>query len=86
MEKDSHILKESLFKQLPKDKKIVFASFDEIDVPYPLIKPDIQLKKIVLRHKNDKGLNPHSCNPNYLKKTEAEENLEKGTIHDPLSE
>ena len=27
------------------------------------------------KHSNDKGVNPHSLNPVYLKKTEAEENL-----------
>ena len=29
--------------------------------------------KIINKHKNDKSINPHSVNPNYLKLTEAEE-------------
>lgn len=36
-------------------------------------KPDIL--KIVQTYKNRKNINPHSVNPNYLKLTEAEENL-----------
>ena len=31
--------------------------------------------KIVKKHKNDKSVNPHLLNPNYLKNTEAEEKL-----------
>ncbi len=38
-------------------------------------KPDIL--KIVNSCKNKKSINPHSVNPNYLKLTEAEENLNK---------
>ena len=33
--------------------------------------------KILEKHKNDIGINPHECNPEYLKMTEAEENLLK---------
>ncbi|MDD3453814.1 MAG: tRNA (adenosine(37)-N6)-threonylcarbamoyltransferase complex dimerization subunit type 1 TsaB [Bacilli bacterium] len=42
-----------------------------------IIKPNIDIPKIVKKHFNDKGVNPHQANPNYLKKTEAEENLIK---------
>lgn len=38
------------------------------------IKPDIDIIKVVDKHKNDKGVNPHNLNPVYLKLTEAEEN------------
>lgn len=48
-------------------------TFPSIDV----IKPNMNLKVILKKHENDEGINPHQVNPNYLKKTEAEENLTK---------
>lgn len=50
-----------------------FVSYDNIDIRN-LIKPNINVLKIVNKHINDKGINPHNLNPNYLKLTEAEEN------------
>ena len=41
------------------------------------IKPEIDIIKIVKKHQNDSGVNPHTLNPKYLKLTEAEENLKK---------
>lgn len=41
------------------------------------ILPNINIEKIVEKHKNDIGINPHNVVPNYLKKTEAEENYDK---------
>ena len=35
----------------------------------------INVEKIVLKHINDKSVNPHNVNPIYLKLTEAEEKL-----------
>ena len=37
--------------------------------------PNIDILKVINKHKNDLGINPHSLNPNYLKLTEAEEKL-----------
>jgi len=39
--------------------------------------PKYDIVKIIKKHINDKGINPHELNPNYLKMTEAEENLNK---------
>lgn len=39
--------------------------------------PDVNIEKIVEKHKDDIGINPHEVVPNYLKKTEAEENYDK---------
>lgn len=39
------------------------------------IEPKIDVEKIVLKHFNDKSVNPHKVNPIYLKLTEAEEKL-----------
>ena len=50
-----------------------FVSYDNIELP-TLIKPNIDVLKIINKHINDKGVNPHNLNPNYLKLTEAEEN------------
>lgn len=79
---DTHIAKEELLKMIPQDRKVVFASFDEVEVPYDVIKPEVDVMKFIERHLGDTGVNPHECNPNYLKKTEAEENLEKRNNHD----
>lgn len=83
---DSHILKSEFLKKLPQNKKIVFVSEDDIEVPYPTCKPQVDVLKYMKKHSKDKGVHPHECNPNYLKKTEAEENLEKGKLHDTKSE
>ena len=48
-----------------------FVSYDNID---GIIKPNIDVLKIINKHINDEGINPHNLNPNYLKLTEAEEN------------
>ena len=75
--RDSHLARETLLTRIPKEKKAVFVTEDEIDVPYEIIRPKIDVGEIVRRHQFDSGINPHECNPNYLKMTEAEENLLK---------
>lgn len=50
-----------------------FVSYDSVDIK-TLIKPEIDVLKIISKHIKDKGINPHNLNPNYLKLTEAEEN------------
>ena len=72
---DMYISMEEL-KQKLEGKSYRFISYDEfknIDVTIP----QIRILKIVEKHKNDSGVNPHSVNPNYLKLTEAEMNLKK---------
>lgn len=74
--KDSFISKENLEKEVKKFKNIKYISndnFEDIEVE----KPNIDVIKCIEKHKNDDKLNPHSVNPNYLKLTEAEENLKK---------
>lgn len=48
------------------------VSFNDFDNS---IKPNLDILKIVNKHINDNSLNPHVVNPNYLKRTEAEEKL-----------
>lgn len=50
-----------------------YISYDSFD--FETIKPDIDVLKVVKKHENDKSVNPHTINPNYLKLTEAEEKL-----------
>lgn len=50
-----------------------FVSYDNINIE-EVIKPNIDILKIINKHINDNGTNPHNLNPNYLKLTEAEEN------------
>lgn len=51
-----------------------FISYDNLEGINSII-PDYDVVKIVNKHINDKDFNCHEVNPNYLKKTEAEERL-----------
>ena len=53
------------------DEDYEFVSYDNIA---GVIKPNIDVLKIINKHINDEGINPHNLKPNYLKLTEAEEN------------
>ena len=72
-----HISREELLKRIPNGKKVIFVSYDDVDCEYEVVKPEINILKILNKHSNDAGVNPHECNPEYLKMTEAEENLLK---------
>ena len=71
IKKDKLININELINNLNSDYE--FISYDNISQK-DVIKPNIDVIKIVNKHKNDKGINPHNLNPNYLKLTEAEEN------------
>lgn len=68
---DNYVLYDSFINSI--DKKYKIVSFDNID---DAIRPNIDLLKVVNRHKNDEGMIVHNVKPRYLKKTEAEEKLE----------
>ena len=70
---DKYILMPQLLENINKYDKPVFVSLDEFGVGE--IKPNVNIEKLLIKHINDAGVNPHSLNPNYLKQTEAEENL-----------
>lgn len=55
------------------DNQYEFVSCDNLGIDN-IIKPNIDVLKIIKKHLNDKSINPHNLNPNYLKLTEAEEN------------
>ena len=69
---DNYISIEELNEHL-KDKSYTFVSNDEFS--FNVEKPNVDILKVIDKHYNDNGVNPHSLNPNYLKKTEAEEKL-----------
>ena len=52
-----------------------YISYDSFD--FDTLKPNIDVLKVIRKHENDKPVNPHAIKPNYLKMTEAEENLKK---------
>lgn len=51
-----------------------FISYDNINLNN-IVTPNVDVLKIINKHINDIGINPHNINPNYLKLTEAEEKL-----------
>ena len=71
---DRHILLEE-FKSLVKDKDLVYVSHDEFD--FDVVNNSYDILKVINKHINDEGVNPHALNPNYLKLTEAEEKLKE---------
>lgn len=52
---------------------ILFVSNDNFNIKTEI--PNINVWKVIEKHKNDVSINPHSVNPVYLKLTEAEEKL-----------
>ncbi len=73
---DQYIHINTLLSYLIDNKKYVSVGDKEMKF-INQIKQNIDLDRIISKHLNDEGVNPHSLNPNYLKKTEAEEKLNK---------
>lgn len=71
---DSYITLEDLNSKLLGD--YTFISDDEI-TNYNVTNSNIDILKVINKHINDNGINPHELKPNYLKLTEAEVNLNK---------
>lgn len=72
--KDSYILYDDLLKKIDNIDEVQFVSYDNLE---NTVKPDINIVRVIKKYYNRKGINPHAANPNYLKKTEAEEKLNK---------
>lgn len=68
---DRYISLDKLKEEL-EGKDYVFVSYDDIAGS---IKPKIDLIKVINKNEKDIPVNAHGLNPNYLKKTEAEEKL-----------
>lgn len=71
--KEKYISLEELKEEVKNYKKgeVSFLSYDELE---GVIEPSIDISRL-LNNVKFKPLNPHLVNPNYLKKTEAEEKL-----------
>ena len=72
--KDSYIELETLRRMYHDIRYISVDTFD-----FDVVKPNIDIEKIVNNHAEE-GINPSLVNPNYLKITEAEANLNNGNI------
>ena len=71
---DTYISVTDLMNKIDKLENIEFVSYyDNIE---STIKPDIDIERIVQKYCNEEGVNPHQVVPNYLKRTEAEENYD----------
>ena len=74
---ESYITRTDLFNKIKRHASlndITFVSYDDIK-DIDTTKPRLELIKIIKKYSKKKSLNPHSVNPNYLKKVEAEEKL-----------
>lgn len=66
----------AFIENIPKYKTFKLVTYDEVDFPNKCT-PNINIINVINKHKNDKPVNPHTLIPNYLKSTEAEENLKR---------
>ena len=73
--KPQHIKLEDLMKAVKKYDKYEFISNDEFDEEIELESYNPDILKIVDQFKDRENINPHSVNPEYLKKTAAEEQV-----------
>ena len=75
---DVYITEEKLINKIKRRAKLDECEFVSFYNNFnDTIIPNINIEKIVEKHKNDNGINPHEVVPNYLKKTEAEEKYDK---------
>lgn len=72
---DAYISIDDLMKKIDHIKDVEFVSY--YNTIEHTIEQNIDIEKIVQKHYNDEGINPHQVVPNYLKRTEAEENYDK---------
>lgn len=70
---DQYIALDTLLSRYSDD--FVIVSRDSFSLS--TIHPEIDLLRMLEKHQYDEGVNPHTLCPNYLKKTQAEENLEE---------
>lgn len=77
---DQHIKLSDLITKIPKRGKANFVGYEPIETTIEIIEPQVDLIKVINKHQNDEGVNPHSLVPNYLKLTEAEEKLKKEVV------
>ena len=64
-------------KELMNNDDYCVVTDDELNDFKNKLDSNIDILKIINKHKNDEPINPHKLNPNYLKITEAEANLKR---------
>lgn len=74
---DAYLSTEELLDKIKPYKNVKISSYDDINIDIKVVLPEENIIKIVEKHLNDEGVNPHKLNPNYLKRTEAEEKNDK---------
>lgn len=60
---DEYISLEELTKKAPKNS--IYVSYDDVNIDH--IKPNVDVVRLIQKHINDKDINAHILNPNYLK-------------------
>lgn len=73
---DQFVNFETFIDNIEPSKTFKVVSYDDVNHENHIY-PQIDIMKIINKHRYDKPINPHLVNPNYLKKTEAEENLKR---------
>lgn len=71
---DQYIFLNDLLNRAKQYQKVIFTSYDDLPLPN-IVEPKIDLSKVIKNHWDNEGISPHVLNPNYLKKTEAEEKI-----------
>lgn len=72
---DTYITRTDLLNKIKRHaskKDVTFVSYDKVD-GIDSVLPKLNIDYIIKKYAKKKGVNPHSVNPNYLKKVEAEE-------------
>lgn len=73
---DTYISLDNLFAN--KDNQAIMISYDSFD--FETMIPKVNIPLIIEKHKNDQSIHPHQLNPNYLKRTEAEEKHDSASV------
>lgn len=74
--RDRYITNDDLVLQIPANSQVSYISYDTSS-RFDVVEPQVDLMKMIHRHQNDTVCHPHQVKPEYLKLTEAEENLRK---------
>lgn len=74
---DAYISRTDLLNKIKRHaakKDVTFVSYDKVEEMSSIL-PKLDIDFIVKKYARKKSINPHSVNPNYLKRVEAEEKL-----------
>lgn len=74
---DKYLHLSELLDVLKEIDDYIFVGYDDLDISEEIVIPTIDIMKIIKKHNDDQAVNVHIVKPNYLKKTNAEINLEK---------